>query len=130
MSRVRLLSDENKDQMLKELAFGFDQKFLAEKYGITVSQLTHQRINNSGLYNIYREFFKIKPEIVQLGVTEFYQFILNLLWDHLEIVNESTYKYRGKIYYRISDLIEPANRVLMREGLPTVKFGDKVNVRY
>lgn len=130
MSRIGLLSEEDKDQLLKELAFGFDQKYLAEKYGITVNQLFHQKINNSSLFNIYRNFFRIKPEIVQLGLTEFYQFILNLLWDHLEILGESKYKYRGKIYYRIDDLIEPANRVLEREGLPTVKIGDKVNVKY
>ena len=130
MSRVRLLSEDDKDQLLKELAFGFDMEFLADKYGITVSQLDHQRGNNSGLYNLYKEFFRIKPEIVQLGLTEFYQFIFNLLWDNLKIGDHGMYKYRGKVYNKMEDLVEPANKILARENLPTVKLGDRVNVRY
>ena len=129
MPKASLLNEDERDQLLKEMAFGIPTEELAKKFGLKPIQVEYQRGNNSSLYNMYLDYFSIKEEIIMMELPEIYQFVLNLLWSNLKVLPNSRYQYKGGIY-RIHELIPFANKILEREGLPLVELGKPVRVRY
>lgn len=129
MAKVSLLTDEDRDQLLKEMAYGIPLKELSEKFNLRPIQVEYQRGNNSAIYNMYLDFFCIKEEIINMELPELYQFVLNILWNKIKVVGNSRYLYKKKLY-RLNELIPFANEILKRENLPLVEIGKPVKVRY
>lgn len=129
MPKASLLDEDERDQLLKEMAYGIPVEELAKKFGLKPIQVEYQRGNNSALYNMYLDFFSIKEEIIMMELPEIYQFVLNLLWDKIKVLPNCRYEYKGK-QYKIHELIPFANKILEREGLPLVELGKPVRVRY
>lgn len=129
MPKASLLNEEDRDQLLKEMAYGIPIQELSKKYGLRPIQIEYQRGNNSALYNLYLDYFCIKEEIVMMDLPELYQFVLNILWDKITVKPNGRYLYKGNLY-RADELIPFANEVLKREDLPLIKIGEPVRVRY
>lgn len=129
MPKASLLTEDDRDQLLKEMAFGIPLKELSEKFNLKPIQIEYQRGNNSALYNMYLDYFCIKEEIVMMELPELYQFVLNILWDKIKVMSNGRYLYKNKLY-KITELIPFANEILKREGLPLVEIGKPVRVRY
>ena len=81
MPKASLLTDDLRDQLLKELAFGIPISDLAVKYDLKPMQIEYQRGNNSQLYNFYMDFFCIKDEILDWETSDTFRFVLNLLYN-------------------------------------------------
>ena len=129
MPKASLLSDEDRDQLLKEMAFGIPMEELTNKYHLKPIQIEYQRGNNSSLYNFYVDYFCIKPEILEWEESDLFRFILNILYDKVKKVSYKDYEYKGKLY-KVYELIPEVNRILTREGLPTIALGQPVRIRY
>lgn len=129
MPKASLLNDDDRDQLLKELAFGIPIYDLTQKYNLKPMQIEYQRGNNSALYNFYVDYFCIKPEILEWEESDLYRFILNILYGKVRKVNYKFYEYKGKLY-KVHELIPEVNKILEREGLPLIGLGKPVRVRY
>lgn len=129
MPKASLLTDDLRDQLLKELAFGIPISDLAVKYDLKPMQIEYQRGNNSQLYNFYMDFFCIKDEILDWETSDTFRFVLNLLYNKITPNGYRHYLYKGKSYTAY-DLIPEANKVLEREGLPLIDIRKPVRVRY
>ena len=129
MPKASLLNEEDRDQLLKEMAYGIPIQELSKKYGLRPIQIEYQRGNNSALYNLYLDYFCIKEEIVMMDLPELYQFVLNILWDKITVQPNGRYLYKGNLY-RANELIPFANEILKREDLPLIEVGKPVRVRY
>lgn len=129
MPKTSLLTEDERDQLLKELAFGIPISELSAKYKLKPIQIEYQRGNNAALYNMYVDYFCIKPEIWDMEDSDLGRFILNILWGKVKPLGLAKYSYKGKIV-SIYDLIDEVNKVLIRENLPTIKKGEPIRIRY
>ena len=129
MPKASLLTEDQRDQLLKEMAFGIPISELSVKYDLKPIQIEYQRGNNSSLYNLYVDFFCVKEEILEWEESDTFRFVLNLLYPRVKKVDYKHYRYKGKLY-KVFDLIPEANKVLAREGLPLIKDSECVRVRY
>lgn len=129
MPKASLLTEDQRDQLLKEMAFGIPITELSVKYNLKPIQIEYQRGNNSKLYNMYVDFFCVKDEILDWETGDTFRFVLNLLYDKVKPHGYRRYLYKGK-EYTAYDLIPEANKLLAREGLPLIEMGKPVRVRY
>lgn len=129
MPKASLLTDDQRDQLLKEMAFGIPISELSVKYNLKPIQIEYQRGNNSKLYNMYVDFFCIKDEILDWETGDTFRFVLNLLYGKVKPCGYHRYLYKGKTYSAY-ELIPEANKVLAREELPLIDINKPVRIRY